>query len=131
MKYCTSQRTGLTRILSSNTHNREPIEGTTYTPNEINFKNFYDYLKQLHDFKDVTMSFNTNSIDSRSIKQDNWIKKLFKFYHDDRVFASNYALEGRKVFGKQSVRGTFSKTPFVIKRAKLRHTKQDKLVPGR
>ena len=77
------------------------------------------------------MSFNTNSIDSRSIVQQNWIKKLFKFNHNDRVFASNYALEGRKVFGKQSVRGTFSKTPFIIKRAKLRHTAQSKLVPGR
>ena len=113
-----------------NTHNRTVIEGTTFTPNQINFKNFYDYLKELHDFKDVTMSFNTNSIDSRSIIQDNWIKKIFKFNHDDRVFASNYALEGRKVFGKQSVRGTFSKTPFVIKRIKLRHTTQNKLVPG-
>ena len=113
-----------------NRHNRTTVEGTSFTPNQINFKNFYIYLNQLHDFTDATMSFNTNSIDSKSIMQENWIKKLFKFYHNERVLASNYALEGRKAFSKQSVKGTFAKTPFVIKRAKLRQSKQNKLVPG-
>ena len=113
-----------------NTHNKEKIDGTDFSPNEINTENFYEYLNQLNESKDFTMSFNTNSIDSRSILNQDWIKKLFKYYVNERVFASNYALKGRKVFGKQSVEGTFSKTPYIIKRAKLRHTKKNTLVPG-
>ena len=111
-------------------HNRTKIDGTSYSPNEINVNNFYEFINEQHEFKEATMAYNTNSIDSRSILDKKWIKQLFKFYLNERVLASNYALKGREVFGKQSVDGTFSKTPFIIKRAKLRHTKKNTLVPG-
>ena len=114
-----------------NSHNRKKIEGTSFSPNDINSKNFLEFLNELHDSKDITMHFNTNSIDSKSIKQKEWIKRLFKFKLGQKVFASQYSLHGRKIFGKQSVKGTYSDTPFLIKRAKLRQTKKNTLVPGK
>lgn len=114
-----------------NSHNRQKIEGTNFTPNDINSKNFFEFINELHDTKDRTMHFSTTSIDSRSIKNKQWIKKLFKFRLGEKVFASKYSLEGRKIFGKQSIQGTYSDIPFLIKRAKLRETKDKTLVPGR
>lgn len=113
-----------------NSHNRKVIEGTTFSPNKITKDNFFEFINELHDSKDVTMHFSTTSIDSRSFKQKNWVKKLFKFQLGQRVLASKYSLQGRKAFGKSSVQGTYSDTPFLIKRAKLRETKDNTLVPG-
>lgn len=118
----------LTEVIAN--HNRKKIEGTSFSPNDININNFYDYLNELHDVKDITMTFNTNSIDSRSIKQNDWIKKLFKFKLGEKVYASKYSLYGRKSFKKRSVEGTYSNKPFLIKRAILRQTRDKKLVPG-
>ena len=122
-----------TSILSEvvNTHNRKKIAGTSFSPNQVDASNFLEFINQLHDVKDATMNFSTNSIDSRNILQKNWIKKLFKFRINQKVLASKYSIEGRKVFGKSSVEGTYSKQPYYIARAKLRQTKDDTLVPGR
>ena len=114
-----------------NSHNRKIIEGTSFSPNDINVENFYDFLNELRDAKDITLNYNTNSIDSRSIKQKEWLKKLFKFQIGDKVLASKYSLEGRKAFRKPSVEGTYSDTPFLIKRAKLRQTRENNLVAGK
>ena len=112
-------------------HNRKKLAGTAFSPNKINRKNFFEYINQLHDNKDTTMTFSTASIDSRSFKHKQWVKKLFKYRLGQLVFASKYSLKGRSVFGKQSVQGTYDATPFIIKRAKLRPTKQkDLMVPG-
>ena len=113
-----------------NAHNQKNIPGTDFSPNRINSSNFLEFINQLHDVKDATMNFSTNSIDSRSILSKNWIKKLFKFQIAQKVLASKYSLEGRKAFGKSSVEGSYSITPYYIKRAKLRQTKKDTLVPG-
>ena len=113
-----------------NGHNRKQIAGTSFSPNKVDSKNFLEFINQLHDIKDATMNFSTNSIDSRNIKSQNWIKKLFKFYIKEKVLASRYSLEGRKAFDKSSVEGTYSSKPFYIHRAKLRQTKNNTLVPG-
>ena len=113
-----------------NSHNRKRIAGTSFSPNDVNSSNFLEFINQLHDVNDATMNFSTNSIDSRNIKNKNWIKKLFKFRIDEKVLASKYSLEGRKAFGKSSVEGTYSNKPFFIQRAKLRQTKANTLVPG-
>ena len=113
-----------------NEHNDEQIPGTDFAPNQINGSNFMEFINQLHDVNDQTMNFSTNSIDSRSIVSKNWIKILFKFRLGQKVLASRYSLEGRKTFGKSSVDGTYSPEPYIIKRAKLRQTKQKTLVPG-
>ena len=112
-------------------HNKKKIAGTSFSPNDINSSNFLEYINELHDVEDATMNFSTNSIDSRSILHKNWIKKLFRYQINQKVLASKYSLEGRKVFGKSSVDGTYSDKPFYVKRAKLRQTKDDTLVPGR
>lgn len=114
----------------TNSHNRRKIEGTSFSPNEITKENFLEFINELHDSRDMTMRFSTTSIDSRSFQQKAWIKRLFKFKLGQRVFASKYSLHGRKAFGKQSMDGTYSDIPFLIKRAKLRQTKDDTLVPG-
>ena len=113
-----------------NAHNRKKIEGTTFSPNQIKSSNFMEFINQLHDTKDASMNFSTNSIDSRSVINKNWIKKLFKFRLDQKVLASKYSLEGRKAFGKSSVEGSYSQIPYSIRRAKLRQTKENTLVPG-
>lgn len=120
------------KILSEviNTHNRKKIDGTQFSPNQINSSNFLEFLNQLHDIKDVTMNFSTNSIDSRSIVNKNWIKQLFKYRLNQKVLATKYSLEGRKVFGKSSVEGSYSKTPLFIRRAKLNQTRENTLVAG-
>lgn len=113
-----------------NNHNRKIIEGTTFTPNDVNDNNFFDFINELHDDTDATMNFATNSIDSRSILNKKWLKQIFKFRINEKVLVSRYSLEGRKAFEKTSVEGTFSNTPYYIKSAKLRQTKQKTLVPG-
>ena len=121
-----------TNILTEvvNNHNRKKIPGTSFTPNQVDASNFLEFINELHDVKDATMNFSTNSIDSRSIVNKDWIKKLFKYSIGQQVLASNYSLEGRKAFGKSSVDGTYSKKPYFIKRAKLRQTRENTLVPG-
>ena len=111
-------------------HNRKKVSGTSFSPNDITSSNFLEYVNKLHDVNDATMNFSTNSIDSRNILHKNWIKKLFKYQINEKVLASKYSLEGRKAFGKASVEGTYSDKPFIVKRAKLRQTKDDTLVPG-
>ena len=113
-----------------NNHNRKKIEGTTFSPNDVDDRNFFDFINQLHNEEDATMNFATNSIDSRSILNKKWIRKIFKFKINQKVIASKYSLEGRKAFDKTSVEGTYSSTPFYIKSAKLRQTRKKTLVPG-
>lgn len=120
------------KILSEviNTHNRKKIVGTAFSPNQITSANFLEFINQLHDMKDATINFSTNNIDSRSIVNKNWIKKIFKYSLNQKVLASKYSLEGRKAFGKSSVEGTYSQKPLYIRRAKLNQTRENTLVPG-
>lgn len=113
-----------------NNHNRKIIEGTSFSPNDVNDKNFFDFINELHDDTDATMNFATNSIDSRSILSKKWLKKIFKFRLNEKVLVSRYSLEGRKAFEKTSVKGTYSDTPYYISGAKLRQTRKKTLVPG-
>ena len=112
-------------------HNRQKIPGTSYSPLTIDKNNFYDYLNECMDVKDATMTFNTNSYDSRAFDNQQWLKQIFEFEVGDKVLATKYALEGRKAFQKSSVEGTFSRTPYFIKRAQLNNSKNDVLVQGK
>lgn len=112
-------------------HNRQVIPGTSYSPLTIDKTNFNDYLSECNNVEDASMTFNTNSEDSRAFANKQWLRKIFEFKVGDRVLATKYALEGRKAFQKSSVEGTFSRTPYFIKRAKLNNSKDDVLVQGK
>ena len=112
-------------------HNRQKIPGTTYSPLTIDKSNFNDFLNECNNVDDATMTFNTNSYDSRAFANRQWLRKIFKFKPGDKVMATKYALEGRKAFQKSSVEGTFSRTPYFIKRAQLNNSKDDVLVQGK
>ena len=109
-------------------HNRQKVRGTSFSPLEIDDGNFFTFLNELHNVDDATMNFSSNSIDSRSIENKIWLSKIFKFRIGQKVLATRYALVGRKAFAKSSVEGTFDPTPFFIKRAKLRQTKDKNLL---
>ena len=111
-------------------HNRQRIPGTSYSPLEIDDSNFLDFLNECYNVDDITMTFNSNSYDSRAFGNKQWVKKIFNFQVGDRVLATKYSLEGRKAFTKSSVEGTFSRSPYLIKRAQLNNAKGDALVQG-
>ena len=112
------------------THNRKKIKHTSYSPNDINDKNFLDFLNQKNKTNDITMLYNTNSISFESIPKGKWREKAFKFDIGDKVLATYKSLKGTKAFFKPSVEGNYSKKPYIIKRGFLRQTKNSELVPG-
>ena len=112
-------------------HNRKKVEGTSFSPNEIDDSNFREYTNQLEDVEDATLYFNTNSIDHRSILSTTWKNKIFKFKIGDKVLVTRDSLKGRKAFKKASVEGTFDSTPYYIHRIKLRNSKNKSLIRGK
>ena len=112
-------------------HNRQKIPGTSFSPLTIDKTNFYYFLNECLGVEDATMTFNTNSYDSRAFANKQWLRKIFQFKVGEKVLATKYALEGRKAFQKSSVEGTFSPSPYFIKRAQLNNSKKDVLVQGK
>ena len=112
-------------------HNRQRIPGTSYSPLEIDDTNFNNFLSECNNVDDATMTFNTNSSDSRAFANKQWLRQIFKYKVGDKVLATKYALEGRKAFVKSSVEGTYSSLPYFIKRAQLNNTKNNSLVQGK
>ena len=112
-------------------HNRKDIKDTGYTPNEINDKNFFDFLNKLHGTKDVTMNYSTNSISFSSIPKDKWREETLPIDVGDKVLASYKSFESTKIMQKPSVDGTYSDEPYFIYDGFLRNTKSDELVPGK
>ena len=119
----------LPEIIAS--HNRKKIDGTDFSPNDINDSNFEKYINQLKKTNDATLFFNTNSIDHRSILSEMWKDQIFEYEINDKVLVTRQSLKGRKVFSKTSVEGTYESTPFYIHGIKLRQTIQDSLVRGK
>ena len=83
-----------------NTHNRQKIEHTSFTPIDIDDSNFQEFLNELYRTDDYSLTYNTNSIDSRSILNKDWLNKLFKFKVGQKVLVARYSLRGRKAFEK-------------------------------
>lgn len=112
-----------------NNHNRRQINGTSFSPNQIDDSNFETYVNELKKKKDYTLYLNTNSIDSRSFVNIDWLNQIFKFQVNDKVLVARKAF-GRKAFDKSSVEGTYNPEPYTIIRAKLRGTRTNSYVPG-
>jgi hypothetical protein len=113
-------------------HNGRKVRGTTFRRDEINDQNYLDFLDQKFNLRDSSMSFNSNSIDARSILSEVWRKKLFQFQPGDKVMITVRAELGgvKDLFKKKSVDGNWSRSVYRVAFAKLKSTITDEMVPG-
>jgi hypothetical protein len=113
-------------------HNQQPAHGTKYIAQDINDANFLSYLSERFGTPDVTMDYNSKSIDIKALAFPRWRKLLFKHQLKDLVIitrASDYTKKGG--FEKKSRDGTYSSTIYTVTRAALRSNYLGILVPGR
>lgn len=117
----------LQKIITS--FNKEKVPGTQFRRIDIDDSNFFEFLDELYDLKDATLSFNTRSLNMNSLSPG-WQNKLFKFKLNEEVFVSRSSLKEKNTFEKTSMTGGFSKKIYIIVDAFLRSTNDDQLVPG-
>ena len=130
-------------------HNNKLVPGTRFKRNEVTRFNWLEFLDELYDKDDVTMSFNSRNIDSKTLEGLPRSSKLFKFSLGQEVLLSREGLPFNKneqdaaksvsqkrfikkaLFDKTTVIGTLAPSPkFEIVLARLRTTKDDAYIPG-
>ena len=119
----------LPKIISH--HNQRPAFGTTFKRNAITERTFLDYLDERFKSEDHTMTYAGSSRDYESLKYMGWSKKIFRFHPGNYVLlsvAGDYL--NKKTFTKKSMRGTYSKTLYIVRSAALRASDKGHLVPG-
>lgn len=113
-------------------HNSQLAFGTKFKRTDIDQYNFMEYLSKRFGVKDLSMSYNTASMNSTELP-DSWNRKLFAHLPGDRVLISqtaDYTYKGSKTFMKKSTVGTWSDVIYLVTRAALRNTLNADLVPG-
>lgn len=113
--------------------NREKIPGTDFARDEVDESNFLEFMDQLYNLKDSSLSFNSRSIDYKTFLDADWRRELFGgFVVGQRIHVLQKSLlsEKARTFYKTSRKGYFSSKVHVIVAAKLRSTKKNKLIPG-
>lgn len=123
-------------------HNSSPAFDTSFSRDEVKDSNFFDYLDERfspilgepESKFDITTTFNSASIDSRSLPPDS-ARRVLTFLPGDSVLVSRKSLkvdeEGKpRAFVKPSVIGNFSRQTYTVVSSKLRPTAKGELVPG-
>lgn len=111
-------------------YNRQKIRGTSFRRNEVNRKTIHRFIEEKMDIPDFRSLLNSSKINAESIKNKDWLKKLFKFEKGERVLVSKRFLGERKTFDKPSLLGYFSKTKYVVTDRYLATSKKLLAVPG-
>lgn len=112
-------------------HNAQLIPGSSFRRNEVNEKNFGEYLDDKYS-SDFSMNFPSRSIDQRGLS-DRMAAKLFRFKMGDSVRLTRKSTKKsreKKVGEKVSDVGTYTRETYTIHLAKLKSTKDGSLVPG-
>jgi hypothetical protein len=115
-------------------HNKQFCDGTSFRRNEINNANFLSFLDQQDGSGgDVTLKFNSRSIDQHSFASSIWRQKIFAHQVGDKVRLTRSSLKEakeKKKFDKASKVGTHTRELYTLFQAKLASSKDGGLSPG-
>ena len=107
-------------------YNKEKIEGTSYSRQSVENKNFLHFLSQLLKTDDPELRF--NAFKAGPFAHHNWNKKIFKFDLGEKVLlarTANWKFGEEKLghFGKVSMVGGFGQKAYTVSGRQLRSTK--------
>lgn len=111
-------------------HNSQKVPGTNYRRNQVDSRNFQDFLAQKFKVPDLSLYFNSSKIPDTAFLSKAWKEKIFKFKKGARVLLRRDIEEEKHIFEKPSVRGTYSTIVYTVKQRFLKNTLNLHFVQG-
>jgi hypothetical protein len=112
-------------------HNGKKIPPTSFRRKDIDSSNFHRFMEQKLGLSDYANFLNSSRINARAIKNERWLKKMFRYREGETVLVSARVDRQGTLFLKPSVKGYFREGSYSVAERYLATTRDLKLIPGR